>query len=342
MPRQAWSVRRASAILAGAILTGSAPAQTGPVDLRPRFIAGHELLYRMTTHGTGSTSIPSLEDPLSEPRAAAPAKPAAAGKPAEPDQETTQVVEVRFRVVDAVPDRPATIRMTFDSFKVNTRGPLGETIFDSTAPAGKDGDDPGAAALRQVVGTTLTLRVDSDGNITEVSGGESLLEGWAGDPAATLVSGAGVKQAWGPIFTGRKGSGRASVGEKWTTTDSLELSPIGAFVITTESVLASARAGLANVEFKGRIEPSRESTGTGKGIQIRSASHAGTYQWDTASGSLRSLTMKQSLEAGGSLAGVEVATTQKSQTTIERLERRSTQGPGTPAAQPAGRPPRGR
>jgi len=334
---------RCAACLGAALFAFSAIAQPAKVDLRPKFVKGQELRYRMTTHSAGTTSMPGLDDPLADPAAKkpAPVQPAAS-KPADPDQEMMQAVDVRFRVVQTAPEGGATVEMVFDAIKLNSKGPLGDTAFDSSKPAPKGGDDDGAAALRKVVGTTLTLRIDRDGNITEIKGGESLLPGGLGD-AASLVSGAGVQQTWGPIFTGRKGSGEAAVGEKWTTTDSLNLSPIGAFTITTESVLASARAGSAEVGFKGRIEPSRESSRQGEGIQIRSASHAGKYVWDTAVGALRSLTMKQTMEAGGSLGGMEMSTSQRSDTTIERLEGRASPAPVDKPADALSKPfPKGR
>lgn len=341
MPRTGSFTRRAAALVSVTLLSSVVAAQTAKVDLRPKFITGHELRYRMSVHSVGSTSIPGLEDtPADVPaKKTLPKNPGAAKPPApgtEPDQEMTQAVDVRFRVVDAYAEGGATVEMIYDAIKLTTKGPLGDTAFDSTKPAAKDGDDPGAAYLRKIVGTTLTLRVDRDGNITDIKGGDALLPAGLGDAASSLVSGPGVQQTWGPIFTGRKGSGEASIGEKWTTTDTLNVSPIGAFTITTESVLASARAGNAEVDFKGRIEPARESSRPGEGIQIRSASHAGKYVWDVAAGSLRTLTMKQSMEAGGTLAGMAMSTTQKSETTVERLEGRSTNP--APAVKPADKP----
>lgn len=309
------------------------PAQPATIDLRPKFTKGQELRYRMTMRSTGTTSMPGMDDPLADP-AARPA-PSTKGSPkaaAEPGQEMRQVVDVRFRVVDTLPEGGATVEMIYDALTLESKGPAGEMKFDSAQPASKD--DPEAAALRAMIGTTLTLTVDADGAITGVTGGESLLPGWAGGGAA--LTGGGAAQAWGPIFGGRRSSGRAAVGDKWTTTDSLALSPIGSFSITTESVLARAGGGTAEVAFQGRIDPARESSPAAGGVQIRSASHVGRYVWDTTAGALRSLTMTQSMEAGGSLGGAEVSTTQRSETRIERLEGRGAAGRAT--ERPAGSP----
>lgn len=330
---------RASAILIGmtmAALASVAGARQATADLRPKFEKGQESRYRMEI---GSESVTESPDPEAEP-AADPAtknvKPGTKPKTAEPKgmgtikatQKMTQSLGLRFKVVNVDAQKTATVELIYDSLKVAIDGPDGKVDFDSSkkpaAPAAKSpagsADPDRTSNLARVVGSTLTLTIDKDGNITKVSGGEGLVPSSPDDPAGSLVSSAGVKELWGPIFTMRKSTGSASVGEKWKTSDTMDMSPIGRFSITTESVLKSLSGGMANVEFKGVIAPAVESSAGLMGFQVKNSKHEGSYRWDTLRGMLSTLEMTQVVEIEGGGQGFMLNSKSTTKTSVKRVE----------------------
>lgn len=300
-------------------------------------------MYRMELTSEGVTESP---DPEVDPLADRDSRPPGRGKnddrkgmgTIKATQRTTQSLGLRFRVVDVDAQKNATVELVYDSIKVSMEGPEGKLDFDSAAspansgakPSGKSPSrsSPGsndhqaqASSLARVVGSTLTLSIDKDGNITRVTGGEGLVPSTPGDPAGSLVTPGGVKELWGPIFTMRKASGTASVGEKWKTTDTLDASPIGRFSITTESVLRSMSGPTANVEFKGTIVPAVESSAGLIGFQVKDSTHEGSYGWDTQRGMLGTLDMRQVVEIEGGTQGFRFNSKSTTKTSVRRVER---------------------
>lgn len=327
--------------LVSAGLIQTAVARQTTADLRPKFEKGQETRYRMDIASEGVTESPDPEaDPLADPKGT----PSAPGKANDRKgmgtirvtQKMTQSLGLRFRVVNVDAPKTATVELIYDSLRVSMDGPEGKLDFDSDAkpapgarPAGKKpaAPSPGAAAdsspaanLSRVVGSTLTLTIDKDGNITKVSGGEGLVPSTPGDPSSTLVTPAGVKELWGPIFTMRKASGSASVGEKWKTTDTMDASPLGRFSITTESVLKSMSGPTASVDFKGTITPAVESAGGLMGFQVKDSTHDGSYRWDTGRGMLQSLDMTQVVEVEGGAQGFRFSSKSTTKTSVKRVE----------------------
>lgn len=339
--------RTLALLLAFAFLFTLAPqahAQKQIVDLRPKWEKGQQIRYRMDLSSAGkTTSGAQAAKPAPGGKAAKPAprtpsrtpsrtnaKPnpnADPGTDAEPadaginlEQSMLQSVDLRMKVVDANPEGGAVVHLIYDSLRVTMTSDGKKTEFDSAKPKEKDGNDPMAAALRPIVGATLILTLDRDGNITKVEGGENLLPaGLGGSAADGLANPNTVKETWGPIFTTRRSSGQAAVGDSWTTTDSMGASLIGSFLITTENRLKSHNSGNALVEFKGKITPGPESAGAGTGVQIKDSKHEGTYTWDTRRGQLKELNMTQNVNVEAQLAGTTITSKQDSKTTIKRV-----------------------
>lgn len=326
-------MRRTFALfLAFAVLVTLAPhahAQKQIVDLRPKWEKGQQIRYRMDVSSSGKTisgaqsATPGGKAAKPTPKNKARPDPDSDPDPADLginlDQSMLQSVDLRMKVVDTNPEGGAVVHLIYDSLKLSMNSDGAKTEFDSARPKEKDGSDPIAAALRPIVGATLVLTLDRDGNITKVEGGENLLPAGTLSPADSLTNPAAVKEAWGPIFTTRRSTGKAAVGETWTTTDSMNQSLIGSFLITTENRLKSHNSANALVEFKGKITPGPESAGAGIGIQIKDSKHEGAYTWDTQRGQLKDLSMTQTLDVEVNLGGSTITSKQDSKTTIKRV-----------------------
>src|SRR5205085_12658983 len=113
------------------------------------------------------------------------------------------------------PGRAATVNLTIETLKVSNKTGDEKIDFDSSKPVGGE-DDIVGSLMRSIIGTTMTLKVDSAGNITSITGGEGL----AG--LSQFVGGGGSGQLFGPIVSGRHGNGMARVGESWADVDTID------------------------------------------------------------------------------------------------------------------------
>lgn len=291
------------------LVAPKALAQKSLIDLRPKWEKGQEIRYRMDQTSTQQTKSP--------PGAGASMGGESGGLDAA--QSMVQAVDLRMKVIDADPEGGAIVHLIYDRFKVSIDSPLNKGEFDSTSPKEKDTGNPLAAMLRPMVGATLVLTLDRDGNITQIEGGDNLIPGGlGGTPADALTNPKELKKTWAPLFTTRRASGRATVGDKWTTTDSMDLSLIGSFLINTDNHLRSHKSGAALIDFKGTITPGPESAGA-LPIQIKDSKHEGTCTWDTQRGQLKDLSMTQTVNIEVELTGSKITSKQDSKTTIRRV-----------------------
>lgn len=264
-------------------------AQPALVDLRPKFEKGQEHRFTMELDSTTDMT---------------------AGGGESTKQSMKQEYGLLFRVIEAAPESGATAEVVFETIKATIDSPLGKETFDSTKPADQDGQSMLAPVLRQAVGTTLTLKFDADGNITSVTGGEGLAL------AASLGGGGGPKDLLGGIFSVKKGSGRARVGETWTNIDTIADSPAGGLKLTTEHTLKSAARGEAVVAFRGRVEPGTQAAAGP--VKLTDAHHEGRYVWDTRDGMLKSLESELAVTMDVSAPGVDAATTSRTSMRVKR------------------------
>lgn len=268
------------------------------VDLRPKFVQGQQTRFKMEMINT------------SDPVRAADARPPGT-KPADPalpaPERTRSKMELTFslRVQSVNPEREATVNLVFDAIKLSTSTGEGTIEFDSSKPPSVD-DDLVGALLKPLVGSTLTLRVDRAGNIISISGGEAFtaLGQFAG-------GGGQAGDLFGPIFTARKGTGLARIGEAWENEDKIDNALIGRFKMTTRHTLRSALGGEAKVDMTGRIEPQTEAPGSGAG-QIKDSSFNGSYAWDTERGMLKRMDSTMRIRMEQNAGGVRTETRNES------------------------------
>jgi hypothetical protein len=179
-----------------------------------------------------------------------------------------------------------------------------------------------------MVGTKLTMKLDRDGNIKSVSGGESLAGGGASGLEGLLAGlgkGAGgmggvplpTSSNAGPmgwVITGPAQKSSVHVGETWTNNDSLSGTPIGGFTMMTKHTCKSASPTSANFSFSGRADAQSSGQGDGGGaglggllggFALKESSYGGTYTWDTGRGELKEMTstLNTRIEQGSGGAG---------------------------------------
>lgn len=263
--------------------------RTGPkIDLRPRFTKGQTIKFKMamTNSGKQVVSTPTTPGTLT------PTTP-----PTETTQNMSQEIGLTLKVKDTNKETGSTLDLIYDSFKISMKGPDGSDItFDCN---GKNSDDPMSGLLAPLVGLTLELKMDKDGNITSVTTGEG---GEAGDIASLLGGASGmksltsadvVKNLFGPIMTTRKGAGEAHVGESWTNEDLID-APWGKMKLSTTQTLSSARGSVATIDLKGKFDL-QPSSGTSPAPNIRDSLYVGKTLWNTQLGMLDEMTMTQRL-----------------------------------------------
>lgn len=287
------------------------------VDLRPKFRKGETIRFTMNLESKSKTTIPALDD-----------------KPQE--ALSTHELGLVFKVKD-VTDDGVTIELTFSRIKATRKTTDENEKFDSSQPPAKDKASTMGPQLRALAGTTLTLTLDKDGNVSNIDGGDALMalapDGGAsgslpGGLAPPSTSGAppgspgnagggsGFGAALGSIFNIKKGSGMASVGEEWTNSDSLNSGLLGSFTITDKNKLKSFNGSDAVVTVTGFIAPGSGGNESLSIVKIKDSSFAGDYTWSVREGMLRKMNLHQHvvIETGGSLGATMIADTKSTVT----------------------------
>jgi len=301
---RAWPLLLCAALAFVSMGAGAQPAGTQPVDrrvdLRPKFERGQSIRFKMDVANTSTPAAPATttRPPATTPR---------------PEQMRSKIeLGLSLKVMSVTDSREATVEMVFDSIKASTHTKDQDIEFDSTKP-GKDGDDIAGLLFQGLEGSTLTLKVDRDGNITSVTGGEAF-----GTLGQFLGGGGGAGQLFGPLFSIKKGNGIVSVGESWEDVDQIDNSMLGKFKMTTRNTLRSVAGADAMVDVVGRIEPSSEAPGEGV-AQIKDSRFGGKYAWDTKLGMLRQMDTTMTVNLEQTVAGVKTATKNESVMKITRV-----------------------
>lgn len=322
-----------------------APVPEGrTVNLRPKFHVGRDTRYQFDLNSANklkSTITPEIDG----------------------DQTLTQSIGLKLHTVEVTEDG-ATVELIYENVKATLETADFRAAFDSSKPASSRGQQPAttqpgttrpgrtntpasgskpnrtkgtgsdpdmdsllAQIMQPMVGTKLTMKVDKDGNITSVSGGDSLagggggLEGLLGGLGGSGLGGLGGIGGIGVPTAGKGGGGPMSwvitgpaqkpvvhVGESWTNNDSLSGTPVGGFSMVTKHTCRSANGTSASFVFSGRADAKSlgDSPAILGGFALKESSYGGTYIWDTARGELREMSstlntrIEQSAENGGS------------------------------------------
>jgi hypothetical protein len=249
--------------------------------------------------------------------------PALDDKPTE--STSNQELGLVFKVKE-VSDEDTVVELTFSRVRFTKKTDEGTEEFDSNQPPSKDKGSELAPSLRALSGTSFTLHLDKDGNVSRIDGGDALmsldafgtspssLPGGLPTPSATPGGGGGgFKEALGSIFSIKKGSGLVSVGEEWSNSDKLDTGLLGGFKITDKHKVKSYNGSEATVSVQGFIEPDSAGGNPLSIVKISDASFVGDYIWSTRQGMLRRMNMHQHvvLDTGGS-SGITLTSDMKS------------------------------
>lgn len=286
-----------------------ASVASGKIDLRPRFTKGQEIRFRMKMESTG-TQAGGLGD--------------AGEGPGEQSMSTNQEIGLLMRVKDVNPETGAMLDLVYESLKFNMDSPMmGRVEFDSSKPA--TGGDAAMAEmmLRPMVGLTLSVKTDKDGNITEVKTPDGV--GGVGGEMLRQFTGADVvKNMFGPIVSLRRGTGQAAVGEMWTNQDAIE-SPMGTMKVTTNNTLSSHSGGRATIDINGGVSLTQGAGGASAipGLvpkaTIKESSIKGQAIWDTGKGMLRSVKSEQNITIEADIGGQKTVSKQVMKMDVARV-----------------------
>jgi hypothetical protein len=273
------------------------PGTGAMVNLRPKFTKGQVIKFKMNMASSGVQTLPNIDK----------------GQPLQPlKQSMTQELGLSLKVTETAANENTKADLVYDTVKLSMTTPDGSKVeFDSTKPPAGDAD-PIATMLKSLVGLSLTLTIDKDGNITSVDSSNSPLAD--SGMLKAFTGGDVVKNLFGPITTTSKSNGEARVGESWTNQDQID-APWGKMNLATTHTLVSHRSSIASITINGRLtlEPPTSTTPV---PAIRNSSYTGQHLWNTELGMLSEMTMRQHLELESAETG---NSTQTMEVSVKRL-----------------------
>lgn len=330
------------------------PRQTTPgaagVDLRARFVAGRVTRYVMemiSANALKSSSTPELnQDQTQEERIELVLKVKSASAEGAEIELAYERLVAKLKTPDgefsadsaaktgAKPgQRPATTPGQKTSGRPGSkRSAPAPSAAPATTPATTPGLDEFASldmndALKQYVdgaaGTVLTIKTDGAGNLVSVTGGGQLgggalsgLGGGGGLGGGMMGANPNAMANW--VVGGLGAPGSVQVGQKWTTSSSLQGTPLGAFGMNTTYTLRSANGGQARVEFRGNAEGQSAAASLMPGFQLKGASYSGEATWDAREGELAGMTASTDVSLGGNVGGIAAEMTAKQRVKVTR------------------------
>lgn len=351
-----WRAGPAAYVLASVLtISAAAPALGQEVDLRPKFEQGQVVRYKLEQNSTSKTSAD--RDKTKNTSSQMDQTIWIAMRTMQVDESGVATVEVSYERVSLSIDSdefkgaydtaepaataPSTPAAKPPTTKSPTTRPPGTPSRPATPPTRNPDDRENAEmlalAVRPMLDSKMTLKIDAAGNIISATGGAGLspssLVGLDGLKSLPSNSNAGLL---GPIFTAKKSSGRARIGESWTSDDTLDASVLGSVKMRTTHTLRSAAAGIASVDLAGMIDKSSE--GKSGPLQIKDSTFAGRYKWDTAKGQLESMDINQSIAMEIAIEGLMLSSSHKARTRLTRLPNDTQETSPAPQTTPAPAP----
>lgn len=270
-------------LMSAAVAQEGVRSAAGKISLRPRLKVNDEHRFKMVLNIDGKQT----------------------GMGAEQKQMSKQEIGLVLRVKQAG-ETGSTLELVYESIKFVMESGDVKMEFDSASPAKSDEMNPVAPMLRPIVGTTLTLQMDKNGNITSVKGGESLAGTPAADIAGQFTGDDVIKNLFGPIFSAKTDDGEAAIGETWTSDDTIE-SPMGNMKIKMIKTLKSVSGGVAKIDLNGSVTLDASANGP---VSIKDSSIKGNVDWDTESGMLTGMQTQQKLIVESTMGDQKVTSTQ--------------------------------
>lgn len=299
----------------------------GSFDLRPKFRMGQDRRVRL-----------SLESKETKPDLTAELDPAR--KPNDPngaqdEMKTKQDFVLVFKPVKVGEDGTSEVSIVFEQIRSHVEGPGVDESFDSSKPAPAKTPKPAESdpfgglgktptleeTLRPLVGESLSVVFDRDGNVTEVRGGQKFVRALNPMAPEELMQMGGdekMRDLFKSIVS-TEGKRFAKPGESWSTETSLDLFPIGGSRLRTDYKLGNVQGSKGKITFQGKLVPSKDASPGSGGLKLSKVEYGGTTDWDQEDGFARSMQSSQALDAELKIGDQVISLKQSQKMVLERL-----------------------
>jgi hypothetical protein len=191
-----------------------------------------------------------------------------------------------FEVLDVAESGEGKLRATFDRFRVETTGPMGEKKFDSDAPEDlrRAREDPELRLYAALRGRSVLMRVGSRGKVEQTDVGE-MVRALEAEPDLKPIAdearkiGDRLVQASFCSLPDRP----VRPGEAWKDAHSMEMPGAGLVVMEGRHTLESVQEGVARIAVEIAIRLEKDAP---DGLAIREGSGRGLVLFDVASGAM--------------------------------------------------------
>jgi hypothetical protein len=304
----------------------SAEIPSGSFDLRPKFRMGQNRRVRL-----------SLDSKETQPDLTAELDPAR--KPNEPassdEMKTKQDFVLVFKPTKVNEDGTSEVAIVFEQIRSHVEGPGVDDTFDSSKPAPAKPKTPKPAdplgglgepptleeTLRPLVGETIAIVFDRDGNVTEVRGGEKFvraLNPMAPEGMAQMGGDEKMRELFRSIVS-TPGKRSAKPGESWSSDTSLDLFPIGGSKLHTDYRLSNVQGAKGKITFQGNLVPTKDASPGAGGLKLSKVEYGGSTEWDQEDGFARSMQSSQALDAELKIGEQTISIKQTQKVVMERL-----------------------
>ncbi|MBX3390324.1 MAG: hypothetical protein KF691_12820 [Phycisphaeraceae bacterium] len=294
---------------------------TGAFDLRPKFQFGQNRRIRLSLDSRETKPDPAA---LIDNKA-----------PQEDEMKTQQDFVLVFKPTKPREDGNSQVDIVIESIRSHVEGPGVNDSFDSKAPAKKPalkkksdplnglGEPPTLEeTLRPLVGETLTVLFDPDGNVLQVRGGEKFvraLNPMAPEEMMQIGGDQKLRELFKSIVS-TPGKRYAKRGERWSSDTSLDLFPIGGSRLHTDYQLTKVQGSRGRIEFDGQLVPASDPSPGSGGLKLSKAEYSGFTDWDQEDGFLRSSQANQKLDAELKIGEQTISLRQSQKMIVERLK----------------------
>lgn len=261
---------------AGQVVVDSAAVDSAMVDLAPKLVAGMIARYSVRAEGQEATELTGSMAARSE-------------------SKWDATLDVLVQLGERNAEGLTTATISLDRVRATDWLDGRATAYDSAEAIEKDPGNLVRPTIEGLVGKRIELDLDSHGRIVNARIPAELAKRFNPTTRWTtrLLGDAVLRTLFGPIFStgiangdlGEAASGRASVGQAWTTT---RQEPFGSASVTTtiEHALASVSEGSATISLNGASAIAANAN-VAVGVQrITRDAFSGTTRWDLSRGLL--------------------------------------------------------
>ena len=318
--------RFASLAYVAVVVLSVAPAFGQTAALRYRWAKGDVVPYRVTQQSSSTvTGMPGMGEIV---------------------VDQTFVQGFHMTVEEVAADGTATLRQTFDSFRMAMNSPAGSLAFDSVSAA--QPDDPTTAAMATpmlaMIGESITVVMQPTGKIVKLEGMSRIFE----KVMASMPANPAVAQMLNQFKTSmgdeamrstfQQGFGSfpdqpTGIGETWTAQLQTTNPLLGAVTTTSTSTLKSIDAGTGsslahvNLEMVMAYGPNPGPPGPmGMVVKAADSKSDGEMLFDITKGRVQKTTLKSHMPMTMSMQGpdgtpITIQSVAKSTVTLEMVEK---------------------